>query len=219
MGVKNDVFELKLFVGGKEVAESKDVNLCLSVLSAIQRSQGEMASSGIKGVVLEDFDSSVLSLGSKETEHVAFSKMIGVDIRTIQGACEPKKEEPYMYLNVHHWAIWRKSMPARGRNAVGAAVLSATLMALWFRSSRLGAPTVSQCQKVLSEIGVEDRHPGRSIRNCKWLQLRGRKEVHLNPSEIEKAVEIAKAFCEGRAPNLKLDSSIENRIINKESMS
>jgi hypothetical protein len=202
MGVKDNIFELKLFVGGKEVAESKDVNLCLNVLAAIQRTQCKTTGSKIEDIVNEDLNSSILDVDGKDTELIAFSKMIEVDIPTLRGACDPKKEEPYMHLDMHHWADWRKSVASRGRNAVGAAALSATLMTLWFQHSGLGTPTVSQCQIVLSEIGVDDNHPSRTIRNCKWLQLRGRKTIQINPSEINNAVEVAKAFCEGRAPQL-----------------
>jgi len=205
MGINNDVFELRLFVSGEKIAESKDVNLCLSVLSAIKRAEGKPTGSGIEDALLQGLDAGALALENKDTELTAFSRMLGVDVPTVQGACDPRKEEPYMHLDIHHWASWKKNMPARGRNAVSPAGLSATLMTLWFQTSELGTPTVRQCQKVLSDIGLEDKHPSRAIGNCEWLQFRGAKTIRLNPSEVDKAVEVAKAFCERRAFKLKAE--------------
>ena len=130
-----------------------------------------------------------------------FSKVLGVDIDIVKGACDPIIEEPFMHLDMHFWSEWSKNVPKRGVAAIGAVVLPATLLALWFRKAKLGTLSLKVSQKVLANIGIEGKNPSRSIKNCDWLQLRQGKTIQVNPAEIKKAIEVARAFCEKRAPD------------------
>lgn len=201
MVVKREVFRVRLFVGEEQVAESNDVKLWQAIFSAINRSEeGSNTANG------SDFsygrqitDEGLRLTGSALTK---FAETIGVDEKTLQGACDPQQEEPYLYLDEHYWSEWVKNMPTRGRKAVSAATISATLLCLWFRSAGLENPTLRQSQNILSAIGAEGKNPTRSIRNCSWLRLRGGQGLQLNPAAIEQAIEIVKAFCEKRTPEI-----------------
>lgn len=202
MGIEKNVFEVKLFVKGEKVAESTDYKLWQAVLAAISRSseEGSVASSGFLS------DSLLTNVEQIDDPIVKLAKELGIDVSTLRGACDPRKEEPYLHLDMHCWGEWMKNVPERGPTAVNTIAISATLLCLWFRSADLGNPTLQQSLKVLSNIGAKGNNPSRSIKNCSWLQPRGGQTLQLNPAEIERAIEVAKAFCEKRPPQFKLHS-------------
>ena len=196
MAVEKDAFEVKLFAKGQQVATSTDVKLWQGVLAAISRSgeEGSVVSSGfLSGSLLTD-------AGQIDDPVVKLAKEIGIDVSMLQGACEPQKEEPYLHLDMHCWGEWANNIPERGPASVSTTALASTLLCLWFRSAGLGNPTLQQSQNILSAIGVEGKNTARSIKNCKWLQLRGEQTLQLNPSAIKQAIETARAFCEKRVP-------------------
>jgi hypothetical protein len=202
MGIEKNVFEVKLFVKGEKVAESTDVKLWQAVFAAISRSseEGSVVSSGLL------FDGLLTDAGQIDDPVVKLAKEIGIDVSTLRGACDTRKAEPYLHLDMHCWGEWRKNVPERGPTAVSTTAIAATLLCLWFRSAGLGNPTLQQSLKVLSNIGAKGNNPSRSVKKCSWLQPRGGQTLQLNPAAIERAVEVAKAFCEKRPPQFKLHS-------------
>ena len=202
MAIKEDTFEVKLFVGDKQVAESRDVNLWQAVLAAISRSEnGSKTQKGDSDILKSgQFNDSLKKLADESLTKLA--KTIGVDEAILQGACDPQKEEPYLHFDEHYWAEWAKNLPKRGPNAVSSSTLAATFLCLWFRAAGLGNPMLRQSQNILSELGAEGKNPTRSIKNCSWLQLRNGQILQLNPAAIEQAIEIARAFCEKRSPKI-----------------
>ncbi len=203
MAVKKDAFEVRLFVGNEQVAESTDVKLWQAVFAAISRSEGGGDTKNGSSDFLRDSQISNAVSRLAGSSLAKFAKTVGVDETILQGACDPQPEEPYLHLDMRCWAEWVKNVPARGRRSVSTIALSATLLCLWFRSADLGDPTLQQSLKVLSNIGAKGNNPSRSVKNCSWLQLRGGQTLQLNPAEIEQAVEVAKAFCGKRPPKIQ----------------
>ena len=200
MVVKKEVFRVRLFVGDEQVAESNDVTLWQAVFSAIHRS--EEGGNKDDSDFLHNGQNSKLAPGFPNTPLAKFAEMIGVTKSLIQGTCDPQEEEPYLHLDERCWAEWVKNMPQRGRRAVSSSTLVATILCLWFRSVGIENPTLRLSQNILSIIGAEGKNPTRSIKNCSWLQLRGGQTLRLNPAEIEQAIEVVRAFCEKRTPQL-----------------
>ncbi|MBU1260016.1 MAG: hypothetical protein KJ757_00995 [Planctomycetes bacterium] len=198
MAVAKDVFKVRLFVGDNQVAESDDVKLWQSVFAAINRNED----SGTTSDSLRLNDNILSGTSQIQEPVIKFAKEIGIDVSMLQIACDPILKEPFMHLDMRCWAEWVKNVPTRGPTAVSAFALSATLLCLWFRSAGLENPTMQQCQTILSAIGLEGKNPTRSIKNCPWLQSRRGQILQLKPAEIDKAVEVAKAFCEKNSPNL-----------------
>ena len=64
------------------------------------------------------------------------------------------------------------------------------------------AATVEQAQAVLQTADLTGTNPTRSIRNCRWLQLRGESQILINPAKIAHAIELGRAFCSGDKPTL-----------------
>jgi len=202
MAIKKDAFEVRLFVGDEQVAESNDVTLWQAVFSAINQGEEGGDATRDSSDFLRNSQIGDVAPGFADTSLTKFAEMIGTTEAILQGACDPQKEEPYLHLNERCWAEWTKNMPPRGRKAVSAASLAATLLCLWFRSAGIENPTLRQSQNILSIIGAEGKNPARSIKNCSWLQLRGGQVLRLNPAAIEQAIEVVKAFCEKRTPQL-----------------
>ncbi len=198
MAIKKDAFEVRLFVGDEQVAESNDVTLWQAVFSAIN--QGEEGGDATRDS--SDFLRNSQIGGFADTSLTKFAKMIGTTEAILQGAYDPLKEEPYLHLDERCWAEWTKNVPQRGPRAVSSSALAATLLCLWFRSAGIENPTLRQSQNILSIIGAEGKNPARSIKNCSWLQLRGGQVLQLNPAAIEQAIEVVRAFCEKRTPQL-----------------
>jgi hypothetical protein len=203
MAIKEDAFEVRLFVGDKQVAESSDVTLWQSVLAAIHRSGDGSKAQKSGSDILQSGQFSDALTGLVDESLTKFAKTIGVDVAILQGACDPQKEEPHLHFDEHYWAEWIRNMPTRGPSAVSSSTLAATFLCLWFRAAGLGNPTLRQSQKILSKLGAEGKNPTRSIKNCSWIQLRNGEMLQLNPAEIEQAIELVKAFCEKRAPQFK----------------
>lgn len=125
-----------------------------------------------------------------------FARSLGIGAPEVQGALDPRSEPPYLHLNTHCWEAMKKSTPKRGPGSLPPIGLAATLLALWFKEARITVPvTQALASGLLATVSVIDKNPTRGIRNTKWLQSRGGGVVVVNPAEISKAQEIAKAFC------------------------
>jgi len=205
MAAKEFKFELKLFVNGEQAEESNNFNLWQSVYRAIKSAKGKPSDKRIETAMLGQGLMTHITDEDEEEAVNELAKMLGISAQILKGACDPKREEPYIHLDMHFWSDWRKNLPKRGPNSVSPIALAANFMALWFQKAGLGSPTLQKSMKVLDIIGVEVKNANRSINNCEWIQLRAGKKIQVNPSAIGKAIEVAKAFCEKRPPKLNND--------------
>lgn len=130
-----------------------------------------------------------------------FAQDIGVSVRDIKGACDPRTDVPYLTLDPRYWEALKRNTPARGRGAISPMALAATLIALWFRAAKLGTPTQAQAKAVLDTMDQEDKNPSRAIKISDWLQQKPGGGIALNPARITRAVQLARAFCLQQAPN------------------
>ena len=183
------------------VAEVEDASLWQQVLSAIHNGTSNLA--GKQGAVggtgtgaaqdaAKIVGTAVGAPGSEPIELLA--QQLGVDRPKVEGACSPTTTQPYMHLDAHCWEEMKRQMPQRGTTAIAAAVVSATLLLLWFKKADLGNVTQAQALAVLATINATDKNPSRSISNASWLQARPG-QIVLNPAEISKAVKLAACFC------------------------
>lgn len=172
------------------VAESEDAGLWQKVLLAITE-KTELS------ITTEKTDEEVpdrSALGEYADE-------LGLDVETVQGACDPSGTAPFIHLDSHCWSDWVSNIPVRGRGSISPVALAATLLVLWFRRAKLGITTQDQAQEVLASINASGSNPARSLHNCEWLQRRNDGKVQLNPAQIKKAVEVARAFCAREQPD------------------
>jgi hypothetical protein len=176
------------------VAESEDAGLWQKVLVAVNGGQtaATLAGSQPEAPGL-DGDVSV----------VQFAQELGVEVAQLRGACDPRIDPPYLTLDTRSWAALKKNTPKRGRGAVSPMALAATMLALWFRAAKLGTPTQAQAKVVLDALGATDKNPSRAIKLSDWLQARPGGVVAINPAQITRATQVARAFCLKEAPNGK----------------
>ena len=89
----------------------------------------------------------------------------------------------------------KKASPGRVPKAISHIALDSTLLILWKEQAKLGDSTVKEAKKILGTVNIRDNHPHRALDNCEWLQLRGSKNIIINPAQTSKAIELAKAYC------------------------
>ena len=183
---------LVLYANKVKIAESEDNRLWQKVLAAIQQgTTGDVQGSEDDNALLQDNEDN-----NAAKKHVKkFAGELGISTEALIGACDPSCQEPYLRLDEHCWESFRSNIPPRGPGASAPVVIPATLLCLWFKNAKLGRPEKRVALALLREIGVEDKAADRGIRNCPWLQLRDKNKIFLNPSEISKAKDMAKAFC------------------------
>lgn len=205
MSDKNSPLKTKLSItlkaGQQIVAESEDHELWQQVLAAISTaaSSGKPSESGAPPSRIANLGAPQVGMGSGGPAG-ALARDLKLSPEKVDGAIGPSLQEPYLHLDLHTWAAWAKNIPSRGPGAVSPTALAATLLALWFRKAELGNPSIDQAQAVLTAANVVGMNPARSIRNCRWLQLRGESQVVLNPARIADAIEAARAFCSREKP-------------------
>lgn len=176
------------------VAESEDPALWQRVLAAINQPGGAEIS-----LPSGDSGDSLLDDGHGTTSLAIFAKRLGVTEDLVVAACDPTDEPPYIHLDSHCWEALKKNTPPRGPKSVSATVLALTLLALWKDVAALDPPTLREAAAVRESIGIVDKSPGRSLRNCEWLQERNGR-VRVNPSQVSRAVMLGKAYCERLVP-------------------
>ncbi len=186
----------------KTIAESENIQLWQDVLAAINRGT-HLASSGTPPPASEDPLLITPPPGSTLNPQQSiqqFSDELKISTDELIGACRPSLEPPYIHLDPLYWEALKKETPKRGPNAVPPLILALTLLVLWQRHSTMELPTNFEGQAVLGTISMSDKNPGRGIRNCAWLQKRGR-IISLNPAKISKALELARAYCLKQVPS------------------
>jgi hypothetical protein len=194
---------IQLKAGDVAVAESHDPALWQQVLAAISAAAGPVktATNKLDGEASSRFDRVAQSVEiGAVTPATALAKELGVPVETLSGAISPSENAPYLHLDLHVWAAWARNNPSRGPTSISNTALAATLLVLWFRKANLGIPTVEQAQAVLQTANVIGSNPARSIRNCKWLQLRGETQIVINPAKVAHAFELTRAFCSSEKP-------------------
>jgi hypothetical protein len=193
------------------VAESEDVELWQRVLSRMNKSGEAPLPTGEPPQRDSERDPETASLftsGAQSSESESgreeaiakFSELLGVNEDELIGACDPRLEPPYIYLEKHHWQELKDTLPARGPNAIPSIVTAASILLLWLDEIGDENPTVENTQSVLNTIDVRDRNPGRGISNCKWLRKRDG-EIILNPAKTSMAVAVSRAYCMGEKPD------------------
>ncbi len=189
---KSTKAELKIVLKADEtlVADSTDPILWQKVLAAINIQSEASKNASLEGISQNDkYD---LSFTKEPVDQMA--KEIGVSADVLKGACDPSNTKPFIHLDRHHWEAMKKSTPPRGPKAISPIALAATLLILWKEKAKLGDSTIDGSQDVLATIGLSDKHPGRALNNCEWLQLRG-KTIIINPAQTSKAISLAKGYC------------------------
>jgi hypothetical protein len=185
------------------VAEIDDPSLWQRVLGIINQGQttsgigAQAAGDPLKAPPISEGD----GLAGNEDSIVKFAKRLGASLEVITGALSPSREPPYLQLNAHNWEAFKKNFPKRGPGAVSPIGLAGTALVLWFRDAKLDIPaTQALASAVLDTISVKDPNPSRGIKNTKWLQARAGGTIIVNPAEISKAQEIARAYCLKKGP-------------------
>lgn len=184
------------------VAESEDPALWQEVLLAINKvgdetnlssldTKGEGAQRGTVG----ESHSTELHRGHGGADVGQFARLLGIDAASVQGACSPSRVSPYLTLDMHCWNAMKDQTPPRGPGSLSPIAISATLLALWMQTAKLGNATQAEAQKVLGTINLRDANAARSIQGAEWLQARSGGVIVVNPARIKRAVAIAKAFC------------------------
>ncbi|MEO8187298.1 MAG: hypothetical protein ABI580_08050 [Burkholderiaceae bacterium] len=194
--------KLKIILQANEivVAESEDELLWRRVLTAIQGGSPPLDDrAAADGNDVEDVVNNAPPKGGVEK----FAKALGVTTAALVGACEPTREPPYLVLDAKSWEAFKKNTPPRGLNSVAGLQLAGTLLCVWFKHGGItGRPTQAQALAVLGSIGVTDKNPSRSIKNCTWLQSRP-DGIQINPAETSKAERVAKAFVQKATPSFE----------------
>lgn len=157
------------------------------------KSEGSVELSGASG--MEEEDATGIGVSSNGDEAVlGLANEIGVETADVIGAFAPSDEEPFVLVDKHYWSAFKSNTPSRGKNAVPPGSLVGTLMSLWFDQLGRGAPTREQVYGAADNSNIRDKNIGRSINNCPWLRLDG-SEVLVNPAKIDRALDVARAFC------------------------
>ncbi|GHD31133.1 hypothetical protein [Parahalioglobus pacificus] len=195
--------KVKLFAGETLVAESEDQLLWSQALAAIQAAEtmttpvdaSTLGTQQLPVVQQEsDFQEAPATAVVAEDDVSDFANDLGVERQQLEGALDPTKESPYIHLDIKCWEAFKSNNPSKGRNAIANSVIAATILCLWWKKVGLdGRPSVRTITKLLSNIGTEDKNPGRGITNCSWLQQRT-DGVHINPAEVSKAEALVTAF-------------------------
>ena len=183
--------KIQLLANDMLVAESSDDTLWRKVLAAMQGTDEAPNSDELR-----DEAASMDALSGKEQKGLAgFAADLGLDADTVEGACSPSDEAPFIHLDDHCWESFKKNTPPRGPKSVSSINLAVTLLCLWFKhSDREGNPSQAEAQAVLGTIGISENNPSRAVKNCEWLQSR-ENGIRINSAKISKAKAIAKAYC------------------------
>lgn len=192
MGVEANL-KIKLLANNIEVAESEDEQLWRKVLGAIRGTGSEL---GREETPTAPEGEDEADTDNQPPELVAeFADLLGVDVPTLQAACHPSTNEPYLRLDMDCWEALKENMPSRGPASVSGIVSPATLLALWCKSADLDLPTVSAASAILRQVSTEDKNLHRAIKRCKWLQLRPNGSFYVDPGKLIEAKAFARAFC------------------------
>lgn len=189
--------QLVLSANGIEVARSKDRQIWLNAMAAITGAEAGSTAGPAASPMVDPPDSVsqasvVVSAGDPLSQ---FAEELGVAKESLEAAAYPSEDEPYIHLDAKYWEAFRRTS---GYGRIAPSVLVATLLLLWDRRiAKMGDLGTRDCAKVFTAIGLNDKNPTRSIRNCDWLQLRGN-TIKLNPANISRAEEVAATYCSAR---------------------
>lgn len=189
MGVKAEL-KVQLWAGTVLVAESADEELWSRNFATMRGGDPSVTPHSANGKSANG--GPVVPLGGSLDR---FAAELGVPIASVQSACNPTTEPPYLRLDAHRWAVLKQNTPKRGPGSVPPITLAGTLLCLWFRHARPDrSASVSEAQGVLSTMQTRDQNPARALRSCPWLGRAG-KLITIKPDSIGAAVELARAFC------------------------
>lgn len=187
--------KMRLYAGDVLVAESEDAALWQRVLAAITAGKSEIPEKEGNGVGGPAVGGMVEHAAPASDPKIAkLAELLDVSAAVVIGACGPSISLPYIHLESRYWESFKKSLPGRGPGSVSPIQLALTLLGLWFDIAGLGQPSQSDANAVLEGIHIKDKNASRSVKNCDWLVSRGNGVV-INPAEISRAIEIARAYC------------------------
>ncbi|MFL6857048.1 MAG: hypothetical protein ACJ8EB_03965 [Allosphingosinicella sp.] len=178
-----------LLAKGVEVAASTDAAIWLATMAQIS---GQVATPPAERHGANGGGNPPEAGGGEPIARLA--QELSVDREELEFAAAPSMEPPHIQLDHKYWQALKSNTPARGRGAIAPATLAATLLLLWNRHAKFGEVTTKLCSQVLSTIDVRDKNPGRAIKGCDWLQIRGN-AVKLNAALINEAKAAARAYC------------------------
>ncbi len=190
--------EVVLTAGGVEVARSKNRQIWLSTMAAITGAQSAKLQTGHSNVVDAGGGAEREGVGHEDgvTPRQRFASELGISEEALEAAAYPTESEPYIELDPKYWEAFRRT---NGYGRTAPSVLVATLILLWdLQIKSVGDLGTRECAKVFTAIGLNDKNPTRSIRNCDWLQLRG-SVIKLNPQMISRAEEVASTYCTAKS--------------------
>ena len=187
--------KIQLLADNVLVAESEDARLWQSAFAAISAARSVVPTETEAPLFGEAVVAALRPAGRTPRRLNSFADELGVTVEQLDGACGPSRDAPYLHLDVHCWEALKRNNGTRGPNSIAPISLAATMLCLWFRhAGNEKAPTVADCHAVLRPIGVDDKNASRSLKNCTWIQSRGSGLI-VNPAQISRAIEVAKAFC------------------------
>jgi hypothetical protein len=189
--------EVVLLANGTEVARSSNAAVWLAAMASLTNTQHTPTARLVLPSEQANQVDSVNTPTSGTTDGLVgiLAKELGVTAESLEGSADPSQEPPYIHLDAKYWEAFKRTA---GYGRIAPSVLAATLLLLWDRHVKaIGDLTTRECAGVFSAIGLNDKNPTRSIRNCDWLQIRG-KTIKLNPSAISKAEKVAAAYCSSR---------------------
>jgi len=192
-----------LEVDGKAMAESTDLGICAEVLRLLGAEadgclEEALTRGGVDAPLGEGAPSRESPSGGATTR---LAEEIEVPEGQLMGAIDPTEEPPFIRVNKRNWEGLVRGVPKRGRGAVSPLALVLTALSVWKDSAGLGRASVSEGLGILRALGLDDKNTKRSIANCEWLMERG-DGVVLNPGMMSQSLEIVRALCEKRPPNL-----------------
>jgi len=193
-----------LEVDGKAMAESTDLRICAEVLRLMGAEvDGELQETlGRDNAEAQPPQPAGEPEGPQGAATVKLAEEIEVSDGQLIGAIDPSEQPPFIRVNKRNWEGLVRAMPKRGRGAVSPLALVLTALSVWKDSANLGRASVAEGLGVLRALGLDDKNTKRSIANCEWLMERG-DGVVLNPGMMSQALEVVRALCEKRPPNLK----------------
>jgi hypothetical protein len=184
-----------------EVAETEDQSLWQEVLAAIQSDASHLPSRRYPAQEEEDDGKRDRPKGTSSAGPAIdeFAQCLGIKKDVLVGALRPTKDGPLLHLDESYWETFKKNTGTRGPGAHPPIVVAATALALWFKYGKLGKPTKTQAHVVLATINLRDKNPGRSFKNCEWLQVKG-EHININPAKLSMAITLTRAFCQQKKP-------------------
>lgn len=173
------------------------LNKATSILQIKTISTDDSVNSDIRNGIIDEKQPE-MNKSNEENESYAykFAKYLGISVDKVIGALSVQEDEPYLHLDKHTWAAFKKDIPIRGPKSLSDVAIGATLITLFKEAMHLGKGTQKEATNLLKSIDVEYNNPSRGITKCEWLQEKNN-ELNINPVKIHMARQLVIGYCEG----------------------